>query len=1194
MKKTLRNESPDPYWQYPGIQVITRMVAFLLASLSFFQIQAADTVHKSERITVSFDHTTLKEAITLLENKTPYRFFYNHRLIDDSKKITAKLVNVPIRVAVSALLKGIEVDFKIKGDQIILKKKRAELVLQTSSGTLTLVAAEGADDPGKETTLDDFVRYELTVSGKVFAENSDPLPGVSVMIKGTTVGTVTDQDGNYTLRIPEEFAATGVLVFSFIGYTRQEVTINNKTVIEVIMAPDVSSLQEILVIGYGTQKRETVTGSVSAVTSKDLESVHAVTTSSMLAGKLPGLSFRQVDGRPGSSASIQIRNMGSPLFVIDGIQKDEGQFNNISPNDIESLTILKDASASVYGSRAANGVVIVTTKKGKTGSGNTFSVDAYTGWQNWTRFPKTVNAGDWYTAKVEADVNDGKPAADIMSREELSKWQAGTEKGYRSFDWYKYIIKGNAPQSSVTMSATGGSDKINYYFSLGRVNQSSVLGRQYTFERTNIQTNIGAQITDRFKVSTQINGRIETRDQPGIPGSDDYWLPRFALFRNRPFERPFANDNPDYPNHIQNDETNFAWLNKKDAGYWTEDWRVLQLNFTGEYETPIKGLKAKGVYSYYYADRLMNGHEYTYDTYTYEEATDTYARTGGSTNPWRERGTRKVLETVVQGQLDYNHTFNGRHTISATFVAERINRRNLETWVHSVPKTNELPILLFNDMDTYNDVDYEEARIGYVGRLSYDYQGKYLLEVAGRRDASWKFAPGKRWGVFPSISAGWRISEETFYKNFTSLSNILSEVKIRASHGLLGDDNIPIGSFDYLSGYRYPASTAILDMIRTGGQVINSTTVKTAYDVQGDGRPITNISWLESRMTDVGIDYGLLNGKITGALDYFYRKRTGLFQRKEDVLMPRELGYDLAPENLRSDAYVGGEASLAYSGIVRNVSFAVGGNVSYSRLKQLTGYKPELNWGNSWDHYRNTGAATNRWADALWGLDAIGQFTSQEQIASYPVDIDGQGNKTLLPGDLIYRDINNDNVINGFDERPIGYSRTNNPTVNYGLFITLNWKNFDFRADFSGGSMFSSVRRWEMAVPFQNGGNLLQELYEDHWRREDPYDANSRWIPGKYPTMRYANGDHSNYRVSDFWVTNVRYLRLRTMEVGYSLPTTLLEKVKLKRARVYVNTFNLFSIDNVGKYGMEPEVADENGLQYPQHKLVNIGVNVSF
>jgi TonB-linked SusC/RagA family outer membrane protein len=1170
------------------------MLTLLIASLSIFQVHATDTTGKRERITISFEQTALKDAIAILETKTPYRFFYNHRSIDDSRKVTARLESVTIQTAVWVLLRDLGVNFKIKGDQIILKKKRTEMVSSVSGPDMSMVETDRVYRHADEDNGDMFVKYELTVSGKVLSEGNESLPGVSVFVKGSTMGTVTDTDGNYTLKIPDEFSANGILVFSFIGYTTQEVAINNRTAIDVSMVPDVKSLQEVVVVGYGTQKKEALTGSVSAVTNKDLESVHSVTTSSMLAGKLPGLSFRQADGRPGSSASIRIRNMGTPLFVIDGIQKDEGQFNNISPNDIESITILKDASASVYGSRAANGVVIVTTKKGKTGSSNTFNVDAYTGWQNWSRFPKTVNAGEWYTAKVEADVNDRRPADQIMSREELAKWQAGTEKNYQSFDWYDFIVKGNAPQSSINLNASGGSDKINYYFSLTRVKQSSVLGREYTFGRTNIQTNIDAQITKRFKVGTQINGRIETRDQPGIPGGDDYWLPRFALFRNRPFERPYANDNPNYPNHIENDETNFAWLNKKTSGYWTEDWRVMQLNFTGEYNTPIKGLKARGLYSYYLADRLMNGHEYTYNTYTYDEPTDTYKRTGGSTNPWRERGTRKVLETVVQGQLNYEHTFAGNHNLSAVFVAERIDRRNLEVWTHTVPKTNELPILLFADMDTYNDYDAEEARIGYVGRINYDYKGKYLLEVAARRDASWKFAPDKRWGVFPSVSAGWRLSDEPFYRNFTGLSNTLSDLKLRASYGLLGDDDVGLDPFAYLSGYQYPRSTAIIDAIRTGGQVLNSSALKTAYDLQGDGRPVNNLSWFKSRIADVGLDFQLLSGKISGTLDYFYRKRTGLPQQKADVLLPEELGYPAAAENLRSDAYVGGEASLGYQGNVRGVTFSVGGNISYSRLKQLTRYKPELDWGSSWDKYRNNGLSTDRWSDILWGLHAIGQFQSQEQIADYPVDIDGQGNKTLLPGDLIYEDINGDDVINGYDERPIGYSRTGNPTVNYGVYLTMNWKGFDFRADFSGGSMYTNIRRYELAVPFQNGGNLLKETYDSHWHRADPYDADSEWIPGKYPTMRFNNGGHSNYWTSDFWTTNVRYLRLRTLEVGYSLPAAWLEKASIRKVRVYVNTFNLFSLDNVKRYGVEPEIADENGLQYPQHKLVNIGVNLSF
>jgi TonB-linked SusC/RagA family outer membrane protein len=1011
----------------------------------------------------------------------------------------------------------------------------------------------------------------IPISGKVSADNGEGLPGVSILLKGTSVGVTTDSDGKFNFTIPDN-QSNPVLVFSFIGYLTQEIPVGNQTTLDVKLIADVKALSEVVVVGYGTQKRESLTGAISGVTSKDLERVHASTVSATLAGKIPGVSFRMADGRPGASANVQIRNMGNPLYVIDGIQKDAGQFNNISPNDIESITVLKDASASVYGSRAANGVVIVTTKRGKMGSGNSINVDAYYGWQNWTRFPKTVNAAEWMTGKVEADMNGLSHHTDITP-EELAKWQAGTEKGYQSFDWYKFIVKPNAPQSSININATGGSDKINYYLSVTRLDQTSVLGREFTFARTNIQSNIDANISKHLKVGVQINGRIETRDQPGVPGGDDYFAPRFAIFRNTPMERPFANDNPKYVADIGHNDTNWGIQNKVTSGYWREDWRVLQTNFTGEYQLPLKGLTARGMYSYYIADRLMNGHEYTYDAYTYDAQKDEYIRTGGSTNPWRERGTRKVLENVVQGQLLYNNTF-GKHTVGGTFVVERIERNELETWVHAVPKTNALPILQFPDVDTYDDRDAIQARLGYVGRVTYNYADKYFFELAGRRDASWKFAPGKRWGLFPSVSAGWRITEERFFQSLNLPA--LTDLKLRASYGELGDDDIGIGDYDYIPGYNYATSRVIMD-----GEVVTGARDK--------GVPIDNISWFTSKIADIGLDYALFNGKLSGSVDYFYRKRSGLRGRKYDVLVPNELGYSLPDENVNSDAQLGGEVSLAYSGKVGEVTFSVGGNLSYSRSRSLATYKPRF--GNSWDRYRSS--SEDRWSGTYWGYEVVGQFQSQDEITSYPVNIDGQGNKTLLPGDLIYKDENGDGRINGDDERPIGYARDRNPTVNYGLNFSASWKGFDLRADFSGGTMYSYNPHYEMRVPFQNTGNLLKQLYDNRWHRADPYNLDSEWIPGKYPALRFNDGGHSNYRNSTFWLINVRYLRLRTMEVGYSIPKAWTDKVKLKRARIYVNTYNLFSIDNVHKLGVEPEIIDENGLQYPQNKLVNVGVNLS-
>lgn len=1021
---------------------------------------------------------------------------------------------------------------------------------------------------------------KVPVSGTVLDSAGKAIQGVTVSEKGTQNITATNESGIFSIQVN---GASSVLVFTYVGHTPKEIRVGNQKNITVSLQSANADLGEVVVVGYGSRKKESLTGAISTVTSKDLERVHGGSTvSSGLAGKLPGVTFRMPDGRPGASASIQIRNMGDPLYVIDGIQQDAGQFNNLAPNDVESITVLKDASAAIYGVRAANGVVVVTTKRGKVGSRNTINIDAYTGWQNWSRFPKTVNAYEWQLGVLEADMNRVNPSTN-MTPAELEKWKQGTEYGYRNFDWYDFIIQKNSPLTSMNVNATGGSEKINYYLSVTRLDQNSVLGREFTFKRTNVQSNIDAKVSNRFKVGMQINGRIETRDNPGVPGGDDYWAPRFALFRNRPYERPFANDNPEYLNDIGHNAENWGLLNKAKSGYWRQDWRVIQLNFNGEYTTPIKGLTVQGKYSYYLADMVTNGHEYTYDAYTFNPLDSTYKRTGGSDNPWRERIVEKVFNQVAQLQLNYNNSF-GLHTVGATLATERIDRRNIRTFQHAVPSINELPNLQFSDMDAnqFEDVDRQEARLGYIARVNYSYDNRYYIEFSGRRDASWKFAPGKRVGYFPNVSAGWRITSEKFFDRMTGGNSVLTDLKIRASYGELGDDNVPnLGPFDYIAGYNY----------NVGRSIFNGNTVLGA---RNRGVPITNISWFVSTITDVGADFSLLNGALTGTVDYFYRKRTGLRGRKYDVLVPSELGYSLPDENVESDAVLGGEGSLNYIGSIGEVKFNVGGNLSFARRKFLDSYKPV--YGNSLDKYNN--GRENRWSDIYWGYEVIGQFQSQEQINDYPVNIDNEGNRTLLPGDLIYKDINGDKKIDGNDVRPIGYVANRNPNVNFGFTLGFNFRGIDFTADFSGGSMYTFGQNWEMKWPYQNGGNLLRQFFDSRWHREDPFDVNSKWIPGKYPALRFNQGGHSNYRdgswQSTFWTTNVKYLRARTIELGYSLPKEWLQRVKLNKVRFYINTYNLFSIDNLKDIGIEPEVMDPNGLQYPQNRFINFGVNLSF
>lgn len=1017
---------------------------------------------------------------------------------------------------------------------------------------------------------------ETEVSGVVFDSQGLPLPGVSVIVKGTSTGVATDLDGRYSITVP---GAETVLLFSFIGYNTQEITVGNQSTINITLTENLANLEEVLVVGYGVQKKGTITGAIGEVKAEELLRTPAVTTSGALVGKMQGITARQGDARPGASTSIQIRNMGQPLFVIDGIPSDAGQFNNLGQSDIESITVLKDASAAIYGMRAANGVVLVTTKKGRANQKAEISLSGYYGLQNFTRYPQPANAYQHLRANAESEVNlGGRPS---ISADELAKWQQGTEKGYQSFDYYDFIMKPNVPQYSLNASAIGGSENTKYFFSLSHLNQDATID-DYLFQRTNFQSNIDMTLADGLTVGTQISGRLENREQVGVPGLDDYFNPFLSIFTMWPTERPYANDNPNYVNgDVHNINVNPATYTKEVTGYIDEVWRAFKSNFYAQYEFGF-GLSMKGTYSYNFTNLDFDGFEYTYDGYIYNETTGEYETRPewGNQNPWRERRKRNTVDRVTQFQLNYGKNW-GDHSLSALAAFERWDQNSHYMVVHTVPPNNYIPIMSFADQDLLIDEIYQEAREGYLAKINYNYKEKYLLEAFGRYDGSFLFDESNRYGFFPGISAGWQISDESFMDPLKG--KLFSGLKLRGSWGQTGNDRNPnnsfiVAPFSYYAGYTFIPTAG-------GSAVLDGNFVP---GVDPRGLPVTNLSWITNTNINFGLDAYFFDNKLFLQGDIFERRRTGLPAGRYDVLLPLEVGYGLPAENLESDAHRGIEGILTYTGKVGDLSYSLSANATVSRLKITERYKPRF--GNSWHEYRTD--QEGRWANINWGYEVIGRFESQEHIDNYPVNVDGQGNRNLLPGDFIYNDVNGDGLINGMDERPIGYSEGANPYMSFGFNSSFNYKGFDLFLGFAGASMQTFTRNWELRYPFQNNGTSPDFMFEDRWHRADLYNSDSEWIPGHYPAIRRFGADHL-YRHNTFWLTNVKYMRLRNLELGYRLSPAALEKIGLQSLRVYFNGTNLFSFDNVDDFGIDPEITSANGLVYPQQRMFNFGFSVT-
>lgn len=1011
------------------------------------------------------------------------------------------------------------------------------------------------------------VAQTTNISGRVSDKNGDAIIGASIRILSTNTGTITDVDGNFS--IPASIGDK--IEIAYVGYLSQSIKINKKEFLNITLEEDVVTLGDVVVVGYGTQKKESLTGSISNLKVDEITKTKSASLAQAIQGKVAGLQIRQENGEPGQfSSNINIRGLGTPLFIIDGIVRDgSSEFQRLNPEDIESISFLKDATAAIYGMNSANGAIIVTTKKGKQGK-TRITLNTNVGISSPTDIPQMANAGQYMTMRNEAEVNAGRPP--YITQEELLKWQQGAP-GYKSYDYYDEVFDKYATQYQTTLSLEGGTEKLSYYGSIGYADDNSFLKtNSINYNKYTFRSNVSLKVAKGLTASVNIGGRYDTGVKPYTPFFDIFKSTRV----NPPTEPIYANDNPNYYNNFASVINPMALSDNETTGDITNTNRNIQSQFILEYDVPfVKGLTVKGTLGYDYNSQREKTIRKSFKTYIYNEMTGEY--NGTETNaPSLVRDYRRESDRLdLQFQANYNRSF-GRHSIGATYVFER---RELKA-SHSQGE-RKFDFFTIGELDNARETGQlasgtsdHQAYLSHIGRITYNYAEKYLAEFACRYDGSYRYAPGKRWAFFPSASFGWRISEEDFIKDNL---DFIDNLKLRFSLGRSGQD--AGDPFQYIEAYT----------LNNGGSVFTPNNY-----VNGVASPAMinpNLTWVKVDMYNLGLDFSIFNHLLDIEFDIYQRERKGLLADRYGSL-PNTFGSKLPQENLNGDRTRGIEFTLTHSNQIGEFYYSISGNLNLSRTQNR--YIESAPFKSSMERWKHQQA--NRWGDFIWGYQVEGRFENMDQVNTFPIQNGDTGNLKELPGDFVLKDVNGDGVINDMDKVPLFWSGT--PLLHYGLNLQASWKNFDFYMLFQGSAMYT-VQFDEVYAKMLcfKGGNTPEYFY-DRWHREDPYDENSAWIPGEWPAIRLEQDMGSLYtRDTDVWRKNASYLRLKTIEIGYTFKQKFLKDMGLGDLRVYVNGNNLFTICNSFVKPFDPEKIEGNysaGLNYPLSKIINVGFTLNF
>ncbi|REA57427.1 hypothetical protein DSL64_24040 [Dyadobacter luteus] len=1090
-------------------------------------------------VSLSVNHTRLHEVLRQIERETSIKFSYNSRLLPLKSEVSMKVKDKPLSVVLDELLTPLNISFKQVSNQVVLRQQ-VSAALQVEAIETRPVSKTGTKN------------IDRSLGGKVTDEKGEGLPGVSIVVKGSQLGTISDADGSYNLIVPD---GSHVLTFSFVGYLSEEVAVSgDQTLVNIGLKVDQKSLEEVVVVGYGTKKKSTVTGSVVTVSGQEIVKSPAVNVTNSLQGRLPGVIASNRTGEPGrDDAQILIRGRSTfgnnqPLLVIDGVPRPTEGLGRIDPQSIESITVLKDGSAAIYGARAANGVILVETKRGVEGKPR-FDFSYNQGFSQPTRILKTTDAVTHALARNEAAVRNGMTTMPFTDAE-IELFRNGSDPIlYPNTDWVKETVKPWTPQNKMNLTINGGSQRVLYFFNFGMVNQDGHFKNNPTsYKQFELRSNIDANISDNLRVSLNIAGRLEKRMYP----STGTWVNFVNILSALP-TIPAR-----YPNGlITAGRLGENPLLRDQVGFLRQESLPIQTTLSARYKVPfIKGMTVDGSYSFDFTHDFNKTFQKPYSYWQYVPATKEYINVKSTfyANPYVQDYFNRVFVQTYNIRLGYSRTF-GDHNIDAMLGAERAQNKgnNFSGSRRNFPTTALLDLNFggssLGDINSGGS-SFLTRRDNYFGRAGYNFKEKYMAEFLFRYDGSPIFPEDKRYGFFPGASLGWQVSRETFMSNVHAVDRL----KLRASYGELGNDNVS-------DAYAYLRTYSIGRSYNFGG-----------VDVLGLNPgvlPNLNYTWEVLRTFNFGLDASLWKSKLGVEFDVFTQKRSSILAARQLSISDSYGFAGLPPENIGKVSNRGFELVLSHNNNFRNVNFSAKGNFSFARNKYI--YFDEVPKAAAYQN--QTGKPIG--AQLVWPTGGI--YRSQEEI----------NNSVHKPearvGDVIYLDYNGDGVINANDQYRLNKSET--PEIVFGLDLNAGYKNFDLTLFFQGQG---NAVYFPGITGLGGASNSAQFRAEDRWTPENPNGSMPR-AGADFPQM------------SEFNMYSASFVRLKNLELGYTLPKGLFSKIGLTNVRVYTNAFNLLTFSKVSFMdpegradGNDPNSTRTDANYYPQLRVFNAGVNLSF